>query len=210
MKISGKMIKYKLTDQQNYTRRGEKNETLWEPGRMNRAAGNGASLCTEDVIHFYDTPLIAAFMNPVHANFDSPGCWEIEVDGVVAHDGTKGGTKIATAIKPLPLPVITREQVVRFAIFCALEVYKEPTFVVWAEKWLSGVDRSQLAARAARARAEARAVAEAAWTAAWAVAEAAAAGPWAAEVAVRAAEAVAVAARAKYFNLHILALRAME
>ena len=179
MKIEGKLIKYKLTDSAGYTQ----NNTLWTPGRTNRATGEGAGLCSDAVIHFYDSPLVAVLLNPTHANIANPLLWEIEVDGVVAHDGTKGGTKTATTIRQMQLPVISTNQRIRFAIFCALAVYEEPDFVAWANNWLSGKDRT------------------AAEAAAWAAARAA----WAA---ARAAEATARAA--VKINLPIIALKAME
>ena len=151
MKISGKMIKYKLTDQDGYTRRGLPNKTQWKVGKTITIAGNGNRLCSADVIHFYDTPLIAVLLNPIHANIDDPLLWEVEVDGVVAYDGIKGGTKSLTPLRVLPLPAISITQRIRFAIFCTLEFYYEENFVRWANKWLSGEDRSAAAAEAASA-----------------------------------------------------------
>ena len=130
MKISGKMIKYKLTDQDGYTRRGLPNETQWKVGKtITTIAGNGNWLCSADVIHFYDTLLIAALMNSIHANITNPLGWEVEIDGVVAYDGIKGGTKSLTPLRVLPLPAISITQHIRFAILCALEFYHEKNFV---------------------------------------------------------------------------------
>ena len=163
MKVTGKMIKYKLTNKDGYTRHGQLGETLWEAGKNVIAIGQGCTLCTEDVVHFYDTPIVAAFMNPFHACISNPLCWKIEVNGVVAHDGTKGGTKSAIAIQQVPLPEISTAQRIKTAIYCALEVHHEPRFATWAEKWLSGEDRTvERASEAAHAAAEAAAEAAAA------------------------------------------------
>jgi len=153
MKIEGKLIKYKLTDSKGFT----KGNTLWKPGRINLAMGEGTKLCTDGVIHFYNSPIVAVLLNPIHANITNPLLWEIEVDGIVAHDGTKGGTKAATAIKQISLPEISTTQKIRFAILCTLEVYQESSFVLWANNWLSGKDRTEAAARAAWAAARAAA-----------------------------------------------------
>src|SRR5205823_448610 len=91
-----------------------------------------------------------------------------------------------TTVKKIALPVVTTEQKVRFAILCALEVYKEPSFVAWAADWMSGKDRIQRAAEAAAEAAEAEAAEAAEAEAAEAAAEAAEAA-YAARSAVRAA-----------------------
>jgi len=187
---------YKLTDE-----KGQTNEdTQWGENITHRAIGEGSELCTQDVIHVYDHPLKAAMFNPIHANFTIPHLWECRVRKVVANDGLKVGVKSCTTIKEIPLPEITMEQRVRFAIYCSLEVYSDKDFIKWANNWLNGKDRTAEAVRAAaraakeapwtaaRAAEEAvRAAARAAWRAAeeaaWAAARAAA---WAAEEAVRA------------------------
>jgi len=45
--------------------------------------------------------------------------------------------------KPGPfLPRVTTEQRVKFAILCAKAVYKDEAFNLWADRWLSGDDRT--------------------------------------------------------------------
>src|SRR3990172_2478560 len=159
------MIKYKLTDQDGYTRRGEENETLWEVGQTISARGDGIVLCTDGVIHFYDSPEMAIVMNPIHADIPNPVLWEIEIDAVIAHDGTKGGCKSATALRTVAVPNITTNQRIRFAIMCALEFYHDAQYVAWANGWLCGHDRSADAAGAAETAARASWAARAAWAA---------------------------------------------
>jgi len=147
---------YKLTDQNNKTRVGEINETVWGENVTHTASGSGTELCTDGVIHTYEDPRLAAILNPIHANFDQPKLWEAE--GEIANlDGHLiVGVKSLTTIKEIPLPEITEEQKIKFAIYCALEVYKEETFVSWANKWLSGEDRTEEnAARAVNSAEEA-------------------------------------------------------
>ena len=85
------MIKYKLVDKDGYTQRGEAGETYWLDGTKKVAIGTGKELCTKDVIHYYDDPLLAVLFNPIHANITSPRLIEIEIDKVTNHDGLKGG-----------------------------------------------------------------------------------------------------------------------
>ncbi len=212
------MIYYKLTDSEGYTRRGRPGETRWGENVTHRAREKGRELCTNQVIHGYRDPLLAQFMNPIHANLSDPICWELR-GCVVADDGTKLGFKTATTLRRVDLPGVTIAQRVRFGILCALEVYHEPSFVAWAQGWLSGPDRSAAeaaarAAEAARAAAKAaRAAAWAAWAAAWArAAEAAAEAAWAAAwaEAAEAARAAARAARATDIDLVAIAHRAVE
>ena len=176
---------YKLTDENYQTEGG----TKWGEGITHKATSKGEELCSTDVIHVYDHPLKAAMFNCIHANFTNPVLWECKIKKVVANDQLKVGVKQCTTIKRLPLPQITINQRVYFAILCALQVYKEESFVQWAEEWLSGKDRTWTAAEAAFAATEiaeaagaaeaARAAALAARAAALAAAEVAKTAIWA-------------------------------
>ena len=173
---------YKLTDQDGTTYKGS---TLWGVNTTNKAKGKGKKLCTEDVIHAYEDPYLAILVNPAHADIHNPKLWEAK-GKVVVEDGLKVGCKSLTTIKELPVPEITIEQKVKFAIYCSLEVYKEKSFVKWAEDWLSGKDRNK----------DAAAYAAAAYAAAAADAYAAAAAADAAAARAAAYAAAAAAARA--------------
>jgi hypothetical protein len=181
---------YKLVDENWNTR----NEMEWAIGQTNRAIGPGSALCTRGVLRAYTHPLLAVLMNPIHSNFKHPVLLEVVSGEVVAHDGIEVGAKDMTSARILPLPEVTTEQRVRYAIYCALSVRTDPGFAAWADNWLSGADRSPGAAGAAweaairaEARAEARA-AGAAWDAAiraearaaWEAAASAAEAAWAA------------------------------
>jgi hypothetical protein len=164
------MIKYKLTDHDLRTHGGYR----WEVGVERVIENQGTELCSDRVFHFYDGPELAVLLNPIHANIKNPRLWEVECDQV-AHDVTKGGAKRMRLVRELPVPQVTMEQRVRFAILCAKEVCHDPQFVAWADGWLSGGDRSKEAAQAASWAATA-----ASWAAAGAAAEAAS---WAAQAA---------------------------
>jgi hypothetical protein len=148
---------YKLTDAQGRTRAGYDNELTWAVGVTHTAKGKGTELCTDGVIHAYEHPLLAVLLNPIHANFNPATMRLFAAEGeIVAREGQlKCGVKSLTIVEEIPVPTMTTEQRVKFAILCAKEVCKDSTWNAWADKWLSGEDRSE--ARAARAAWEARA-----------------------------------------------------
>jgi hypothetical protein len=189
---------YKLTDGDGQTRGG----TQWGPGVSHSGTGEG-ELCGPGWIHAYEHPLVAVLLNPIHADFKHPRLWEAEGEIAIRDGQLKCGCKTLTTIREIPLPEITTEMRVRFAILCAKDVCADLSWNAWANGWLSGEDRSAEAAyrsaEAAYAAQAAAAAAEAAWAAyaAYAAARAAAAAEaaWAAWAAHAAARAAAAAAR---------------
>ena len=152
---------YKLTDGDGQTHNG----TQWGPGVSNSGTGEG-ELCGEGWIHAYEHPLVAALLNPIHANFQNPRLWEAEGEVGLRDGQFKCGCATLTTIREIPLPAITTEMRVRFAIMCAKEVCACLSWNAWADRWLSGEDRTQAAAERARASARASACEEAAEAAA--------------------------------------------
>ncbi len=138
------MIRYKLTDKQDQTHDG----CTWGIGVKHTIKQHGCQLCTNQVIHYYEDPLLAVFANPLHANFDpsTMHLWECEVGKKVAGDALKSGTKQLTTLRRIPMPVITLEQRVEIAIRVVKTVYTEKRWNTWADKWLSGADRTAFAA----------------------------------------------------------------
>ena len=153
-------MKYKLTDSNGCT----KNKTKWGPGVTHMATGNGTALCTNGFIHFYDDLLVGVFMNPIQGKFVNLRAFEGESIGEVVTEGTKLGAKGFTTLREVNVPQVSTTQRVAFGILCALEVSKSASFVTWAGKWLSGVDRS---------RDTAYAIADTAYAAVYAAADAA-------------------------------------
>ena len=153
---------YKLTRQDNTTSGGALSQffaasffnssrssamTLeWGAGVSHTATGTGTRLCSPDVIHAYTHPLLAVLLNPIHADYQNPKLWRCEGDVVADDHGLKVGVKTLTTIEEMPLPVVTLEQRVKFAILCAKHVCKDKKWNRWANKWLSGEDRSAAAA----------------------------------------------------------------
>ena len=138
---------YKLLSQEMTSR----NNTKWEIGKAIEISKefSGNELCSNQLLHCYASPEIAVFMNPVHANISEPRLFRIHCSKILADDGTKQGCKKQTLLKELPLPEISVEQRIKIAILCATEVYKEPNFLVWAENWNTGKDRTATSAYAA-------------------------------------------------------------
>jgi hypothetical protein len=145
---------YKLTDREGYTRLGHPNQLLWRAGVTHTAAGDGTKLCTDGVIHAYIHPLLAVFLNPLHANFPNYRLWEAEGEVVVREGELKVGVKALTITQELPVPRVTTEHRVRFGIACAWSCGSEE-WRLWARRWLSGDDRTaEAAAEAAREAAD--------------------------------------------------------
>jgi hypothetical protein len=186
------MKAFKLTDHKGQTH----GQTQWGPGATHSGTGKG-DLCGPGWIHFYDGPLLAVFLNPVHAAFPSPRLWECRVSGKILEDhGLKFGAQTLTTLREIPVPEVTLEHRVRFAIFCALEVCEDSQFRGWVDRWLDGSDRSPEAATKALAGAAAE------WVTVWsglqqaARARAAESAAESAEWAARAAESEESAERA--------------
>lgn len=114
----------------------------WDIGVTNKANGEGIEMCSDQVLHCYADPRLAILFNSAHANITSPRLLEIECSDIVATDGMKHACKEQTPIREIDLPYISLIQRQAFAILCALEVEDDPAFVVWANNWLSGKDRS--------------------------------------------------------------------
>jgi hypothetical protein len=147
------MTVYKLTTQDCKTRAGKSNETTWGEGVERTASGEG-DLCGPGWLHAYEDPLVAVFMNPVHANLRDPVLWECDGD-VGKRDGEQkcGCTRLKTLVQ-IPMPQITIDQRVEVAIRMARAILKQLNVVIekwemWADGWLDWSDRSAAANAAA-------------------------------------------------------------
>ena len=169
------MTGYKLTDKNDQTWGG----CQWGPGVTHETDGAG-DLCGPGWLHYYSHPLLAVLHNPIHGHFDlaTAHLWEAEAGGEIRDDsGLKLGCTKLTTLKRVEIPEIATTQRVAYGILCACEVYDDPGWQSWADRWLSGEDRSTDAEWAAwaaweatRAAWEATRAAGEATRAAWAVA----------------------------------------
>src|SRR6266496_3568750 len=124
---------YKLTDENMQTFRGFQ----WELGEEQIVPGMG-ELCSTGWLHAYTDPLLAVLLNPMHARIANPRLFRCQGEVGKTDHGLKVGCVRLTLAEEMPLPVVTTEQRVKFAILCALSVYHEATFAAWANAWLSG------------------------------------------------------------------------
>jgi len=134
---------YKLTNLHSQTR----SATQWGENVTHELPVRDAyQLCSKQVLHAYASPELAVLMDPIHAILLPDAIlWEAEGD-IVVNDGTKVGCTRLTTLKRIPIPAITLEQRVTFAIKCALHVYKGPSWVAWARAWLANTNRDAYAA----------------------------------------------------------------
>lgn len=143
---------YKLTTQDNKTRKGEYNETIWGDGVSHSGTGKGL-LCSPGWIHAYTSPLLAVLLNPIHADIKDPKLWECKGEIALSDKGLKVGCKILMTIREIELPKVTTMQHIAFGILCANQVFRNAEWNAWADKWLSGKDRGARARDAALATA---------------------------------------------------------
>ena len=176
---------YKLTSQSLTTY----HDFPWTLGVPATATGEG-DLCGPGWLHAYTDPLLAVLLNPIHARIKDPRLFRAEGTVGAEDHGLKVGCTTLTLVEEMPLPVITPTQRVAFGVFCAKEVCQDKGWITWANRWLSGEDRTEKSARAAH------------WAAAYRAAEAA-------EAAYRAAEA-AYRAEGKSLDLIALVHRAVD
>jgi hypothetical protein len=186
---------YKLTDEDGYTQRGSKGETLWRAGqKLTLKPCINPQLCTSQVIHAYTNANLALLLNPCHANLNNPLLWAAKGTPKV-RDWGKVGCFSLTATQQLELPSWYIEEaahkrvVIQFAILCA-----ESVLVIF-EKQHPNDDRPRKAIEAAKGYLKHPTVAA---RAAYAAAYAARAAAYAAADAADAARAAAYAADAAY------------
>lgn len=118
------------------------------------------SLATGDrivsvVVGGFDKDIQASFS--VDDDYITVGCYlppiigrtyyaELEVEEIIEENQTKGGAKRARLLRIIPIITPTLTQRVAFGILCAKHVCKKAVFISWADKWISGKDRSKNAA----------------------------------------------------------------
>src|SRR5258708_36378642 len=124
---------YKLTDANGLTH----GNTQWGEGVSHSGTGEG-ELCGPGWIHAYSHPLLAALLNPIHANFVNPILWIAAGKPAPFDRELKLGCKKHTMVRQIKLPELTAEFQVTFSIRCALVPYEDPQFVSCANDLLIG------------------------------------------------------------------------
>lgn len=135
---------YKITDEVNTTY----NDTQWGPGIEHCTSGRGP-LCSEAWLHAYTDKYIAILVHPFHTSFVRPRLWEA-TGKVGAKDTFKVGCSRLKTVRRIPLPKPPLDVYRRFVIlFAKATASDNKAWLRWANKWLSGKDRSKKAADAA-------------------------------------------------------------
>lgn len=103
--------------------------------------------CAPGGFHGYEYPLLAALHSPIHGATRNPRLFEAEADGEIAHEGQMQlKAQRMRIVREIPVPKVSMEQRIAYAIYCAKAVYYDPEWDHWADAWLSGEDRSKQAA----------------------------------------------------------------
>ena len=137
------MIAYKLTNEKLRTYDGFQ----WTVGEWQTASGEG--LCEAGTLHYYNTPEVAAVMNPCHADIKSPVLWEIEVEGETICDGVKSGLLKGRMrlVRKVDLPTFTKEQLRKIGVRVTrlvLERGETPEWDAWADAVESGTATEEM------------------------------------------------------------------
>jgi len=121
--------------------------TKWGRGVTNTITRGGWELCTSDLFHYYEHPLLASFFDSIHGDFGEYATLRTcRAQGKTVSDGTKRGAKVITTGNKIKLPVITSEQRVEIAIRTSVLIEQDERYIKWAQNWLAGVDKSIVSA----------------------------------------------------------------
>jgi len=140
-------ICYKMTnaDMQTY------NGFQWSLGEWVETSGEGW-LCGSGWIHVFETPELAVWVCQGLVTYRPTRLFRCECGGRRLDGGTfKRGYTRVRLVEELPLPEIPINAQIRASIIVAQKVWsgRSAGWDAWAEKWLSGKDRSHASARAA-------------------------------------------------------------
>ena len=131
------MIVYKLTDENLQTRNGFQ----YELGVEARATGDGTRLCSDGVLHVYESLEQAALMSPLHMVARYTVALQCEGEPV-SRDWGKFGCKSLTPIRVVDRIKLTTEQRVAVAILAVKDCSVPIQWCQWAYSWLNNTDRS--------------------------------------------------------------------
>jgi hypothetical protein len=156
---------YKLTDDKDRTRekKGWSKTRKWGMGVTQKAKGR-------DFIRAHSHPLLAVLSYLIRREGDFANIHLWLANGEPVSKSTLRNEKVGdildeafgivkcrelTTLRQIDVPWVSSEELVAFAILCALEVYDEPLFAIWANAWLDGEDRTETAAKTAHDTAQA-------------------------------------------------------
>ena len=120
------------------------NNTHWRVGVAQQLPEqDNIDFLKEGIFNYFSDIPFAMMLKEQYGCENYTRLYEVIPEGkIIKREGRCGSTKL-TLVKELEVPKVTLDQRTVFAILCALEVYKDPNFINWAEKWLSGEDHSK-------------------------------------------------------------------
>lgn len=120
-------IVYKITDANNCTMNG----CLWLVG--DRKVRSGTKICEAGMLHCYDDPRVAAFMQHSHlAYYDEPyRLWKADAGGFHAEENTIHAYQEMEILEELPFPDVTPLESFIFAVLVAKAFSRTPEFISW-------------------------------------------------------------------------------
>ena len=139
---------YKLTDRNMQTYGGFQ----WVLNKTVGPLSGIGNLCGPGFIHAYTDPLLAVLLDPIHAAFgESSRLFAAEGEVAKTDRGLKVGVISLTITREIPKPVITMTQTVAFGVLCARRFPSSRAWNEWADRWLTGIDRTEAVAEAEEA-----------------------------------------------------------
>jgi hypothetical protein len=121
----------------------------WIVGEWKETSGDGP-LCSDGWIHVYEHgPVLAEILSPLHTDHgNGRRMWRVEIGGETKRDGqSKFGVTRCRLLEELPVPDITPQNRIEFAIRCAKRVCRNEEWNEWADRWLKGPGRADEARR---------------------------------------------------------------
>ncbi len=113
-------------------------------GRAIQSRHGGADVISRNVWECASSPHLAVMINPLHATSVHPRLFEIHHREVALVPGRAG---VNLRIRELQVPTIGAAHKLAFAILTVRELDPAHSFFGWGDRWLSGFDRTTIAAR---------------------------------------------------------------
>lgn len=147
------MIVYKiLSGDCTTTEYPKRNIVEWKIGVTNHAKGKKDAKRAEGYFAVYEHELLAVLC--AFGPWGVGRMFRCEAGGEIIRTGQ--ATILCTELTPLEeieMPQLTFEQRLAYEIYRVKEVYTDPSWNLWADKWLSGEDRTMKSAQKARIKA---------------------------------------------------------
>ena len=125
---------YLITDEHDRTNDGR----YWLPGATHHVSGKGG-LFGSGWFQCYMNPLFAAFLSPISDCPENPHLWLVQGKVEITQKGLIVGCRKLTAMRQVPLPILSNDQRIELAIAASKNAYPEEFFVSWADRQLQPI-----------------------------------------------------------------------